>query len=408
MFHLSIATLFTYIFVYKFGRKKSAFWVFGFTMVYLASMHIYRMITNYEKWDIRDPTGIYMLSMCKFSFFAFSYEDGEKEDKDIYNPHHRSHKIVNLPSFFEYLSYIYFFPTSTYGPSIEYTDFIDYIYLKKQYANMSTKKNILLGFLRVLIAFVIIGFYGAFNSSFPPQFIGSEEFGSSNFLYKFIYVNLSSIFTKAKYYGGWTLTYGILIMGGVSYTEEEVENKETKKKEIKPSYQIGYIGSIIEIETSSNTRNIIVQWNHPCHLWLKYCLFLRLIYVKKFNFYRNYHLSSLVTFISSSFWHGFYPCYYVFFISFFFIQQASENLIKLGFYDWLHKQNIIIRGLVAVLVQYIINGLAIVFFAMKYKIIKMYLINTYGFPVFIVLFIYLISLLCLISSSKEDKEKKKI
>lgn len=393
--HLFIATLFTYTFVKFFGRKYSAFFVLSFTMIYLASMHLYRMITSYEVWDIRDPTGIYMLSMCKFSFFAFSYEDGEKDDKDIYNAHHRRNKIVKLPSFTEFFAYIYFFPTATYGPSIEYVDFIDFIYLNKHYKKMDKTKNIKLGILRVIIAFIIIGLYGAFNSKFATEFIGTKEFGASPFIYKFMYVNLSSWFTKAKYYGGWTLTYGILMILGVSYTEDEKGNS---------SYDIGYIGSIVTVETSSNPKNIIIQWNHPCHLWLKYSLFLRLINVKKFGLNKNIHLCSLITFVTSAIWHGFYPCYYFFFISFYFIQQASETLNKIGFYNWLSKQNVFVRGFACVVIQYMINGIAIIFFAMKWTVIKGYLINMMGLPLIMVMTLYVISIIAMKSTKMTKKD----
>jgi hypothetical protein len=48
----------------------------------------------------------------------------------------------------------------------------------------------------------------------------------------------------------------------------------------------------------------------------------------------------LLTFICSAIWHGFYKCYYYFFISFYFLQQSSEILNKCGFYNQLKQSNI--------------------------------------------------------------------
>ena len=83
--HIIITSIITYIFVLKYGRKKSAFYITFITLFYLATLHLYRLIYYYGRWDIRDPTSIYMMTVCKFCSFTFSYEDGDKNDKDIYN-----------------------------------------------------------------------------------------------------------------------------------------------------------------------------------------------------------------------------------------------------------------------------------------------------------------------------------
>jgi lysophospholipid acyltransferase len=44
------------------------------------------MLTDYGGWNI-DVTTIYMMSVCKFSMVAFSYEDGEKDDEVIKSSH---------------------------------------------------------------------------------------------------------------------------------------------------------------------------------------------------------------------------------------------------------------------------------------------------------------------------------
>ncbi len=47
------------------------------------------MIEDFGGWNL-DATTIYMMSICKFSSLAFSYEDGEKKDEEIKNSYHRS------------------------------------------------------------------------------------------------------------------------------------------------------------------------------------------------------------------------------------------------------------------------------------------------------------------------------
>ena len=57
-----------------------------------------------------------MMSICKFSSIAFSYEDGGKDIKELKNKHHQEYRIVQKPTLLEVLSFIYFYPTSIVGP----------------------------------------------------------------------------------------------------------------------------------------------------------------------------------------------------------------------------------------------------------------------------------------------------
>jgi lysophospholipid acyltransferase len=47
------------------------------------------MIVDYGGWRI-DVSTIYMMSICKFSAIAFSYEDGTVKDQDLKDEYMRS------------------------------------------------------------------------------------------------------------------------------------------------------------------------------------------------------------------------------------------------------------------------------------------------------------------------------
>ena len=87
--HIILATTLTYLFLLFFGRKLSAFWVLTLTVFHLSVLHIYRMLNDWGGWKL-DSTTIYMLSICKFSNLAFSYEDGGKSDGELKSSYHRS------------------------------------------------------------------------------------------------------------------------------------------------------------------------------------------------------------------------------------------------------------------------------------------------------------------------------
>lgn len=49
------------------------------SMALLSVYHIYRLITDYGSWTL-DVSTILMGNVCKYSLFAYSYQDGAEED----------------------------------------------------------------------------------------------------------------------------------------------------------------------------------------------------------------------------------------------------------------------------------------------------------------------------------------
>lgn len=87
IFHTFIASVFTYFFITYFGRKYSAFWVFCITFAHLSALSIEKHFSFFNTWTISSPATVYMMTICKYSSLAFSYEDGTKNDKDFINDH---------------------------------------------------------------------------------------------------------------------------------------------------------------------------------------------------------------------------------------------------------------------------------------------------------------------------------
>ena len=64
---------------------------------------------------------------------------------------------------------------------------------------------------------------------------------------------------------------------------------------------------------------MIDSWNHMTAVWLRYYVYERCPKI----FY-----PSLVTFMVSAFWHGFYPTYYVFFINAWLLTESARIVYK--------------------------------------------------------------------------------
>lgn len=59
--------------------RQCGFVVLLIAILLLSVYHIYRMIVDYGGWTL-DVSTILMGNVCKYSLFAFSYEDGGKTD----------------------------------------------------------------------------------------------------------------------------------------------------------------------------------------------------------------------------------------------------------------------------------------------------------------------------------------
>lgn len=401
--HTFISTISTYLFIHLYGRKKSAFYVLIGTLLYQSFLHIYRMIYDYGGWSIDDPTTIYMMTICKFSSLAFSYEDGEKDDSQFKNAHHRNYKIINKPNLLEIMSFVYFYPTSIIGPSIEYKDFINFIEEKGCYSHLPYDKIALNGFLYLILSFIEMGIYAVLTPKIPLTYIGQKEFGKKNFLYKIIYIYIAFVPLRAKYYSGWITAYTMLVINGIAYSE----TKDEKTGKIIQSFENGSYGSIVYNEFGINPKFKLVEWNKTIHLWLKYNILTRTINIDKKPFKGNFKLAALLTFIGSAVWHGYYPTYYFTFIFLYFYQVGNEPLDKVGFYNYAEK-NIVLNIVCRFFVQLLFDLIGTPFFNLEFGLFIQYLINTNFMIVFIILIWYFGIIKFVKVPGKKKEEDKKI
>lgn len=399
--HILISAIFTYLFIKYYGRKYTAYYVFIFSLLYLSYLHIKRMFRTYQGWKIDDPTTIYMMSICKFSSLAFSYEDGDKKEEEFKNNHHREYRIKERPSLLEVLSFVYFYPTSIIGPSIEYKDFITFIMETDCYSRLNENVFYILknGLLYFLGSFACMGFYAVLSNKLPVSRVVEEDFGKHNILYVLAYIYFCIPGVRARYYSGWLLSYSTVIFTGVAYTE-----KKDEKGNIIKSLDKGSYGSIVTCEWGINPKDSMTDWNNTIHLWLKYNVYTRVINIKKKPFHNNWAMASLLTFLSSAIWHGFYLTYYLTFGLLFFYQSGSYVLDKLGFYEWIYKTKFLIP------IASIFNGLAfetigIFFFNLTWDKAMLGAKNMKYYPIISIMGLYFISKMFKIPKEKK-KEKK--
>lgn len=69
-----------------------------------------------------------------------------------------------------------------------------------------------------------------------------------------------------------------------------------------------------KLETSNRVKDFLAAWNISAHMWLKHYIFMRILPTGKTSVSATAK-ASLITFIVSAIWHGFYPGFYMFFLA---------------------------------------------------------------------------------------------
>lgn len=305
---------------------------------------------------------------------------------------------MNRPSFFETLSFVYFYPTCIIGPSFDFKDFIDFIHFKNCYSRIPFGLTMMYGCGYLVLTIICMAIYAAFGKTYSLEYVGSTELGEYSLLYRLLYSNISIIAHRCKFYCAFLLAYTSLIFSGLAYGEmPRNKNDPPVLRAINGDYKItfdkGSYGSIYDCELGLNPKSKITNWNHSIHLWLKYYCFLRLINVNNKFLYGNFAFAGFMTYLLSAFWHGFYITYYIFFFGLYLYQTGNEIFDKLGLFEYIEKSqySYLLKFLIWFQAQFIINGLGVIFFLLKYDLFIQYMKNVYGLPMILAIAAFILS-----------------
>jgi lysophospholipid acyltransferase len=254
--------------------------------------------------------------MCKFSAFAFAYQDAYNYSKNNESISENQKKyMIKEFSILEYFSYIFFVSTSIMGPFFEFKDFIDFIYLRENYSKIPS--SIIPAIQRLATGFMWYGFYSYLSGFGNPKNLidAKNEFT----FYQKVFFFVCGLSQEWKYLGGFCLAESGIIACGLSYNSEkqDVVIKAERWDKIKSI-------SIRKLMSVNRVTTFFHYWNMSIHSFLKKYVYLRVI---SYNPKKPQKLmAALITFFCSAIWHGYYPAYFVTFLSFFFMQIIETQV----------------------------------------------------------------------------------
>lgn len=153
------------------------------------------------------------------------------------------------------------------------------------------------------------------SAVYNVEYLTSDKYMTYSLPRRIFQLYMLGVTARTKYYGVWTLTEGACILSGIGYNGIDPKTGRAKwdrLQNIRPW----------EVETAQNARAYLGHWNINTNMWLRNYMYLRVTPKGKKPGFR----ATLATFVTSAFWHGFYPGYYMTFVLASFVQTAAKSM----------------------------------------------------------------------------------
>ncbi|KAI9751387.1 MAG: lysophospholipid acyltransferase [Lichina confinis] len=301
-------------------------WIgFVFLMGHMSISHILRQYRATP--EVVDISGAQMVLVMKLSAFCWNVHDGQLP-QDGLSDFQRDRAIRELPGLLDYAGYVLFFPALLAGPSFDYAEYRRWIDTslfnvpagtdpskhpptrkKRRIPRSGTPATMkLVSGLLWILAFIKL------SSMYGPDRLASDEYRRSSFLYRVLLLHVFGIVARTKYYGVWALTEGACILSGLGYKGVDPKTGRVqwdRLVNVRPW----------AVETAQNSRAYLENWNINTNHWLRNYIYLRVTPKGKKPGFQ----ASMATFVTSAFWHGFYPGYYLTFVLASLLQTVAKS-----------------------------------------------------------------------------------
>lgn len=284
-----------------------------FLIAYCTVGHLHRQYINYLGYDL-DFTGPQMVITIKLYAMTYNLYDGylfSKGKEDRAAKKCAPFSLSELPGIVEYLGYTFNFATVLAGPAYEYKTYANacdgnLLYTAEKKPRGKIPGSIWPALKCLLTSIICLGLYVVGSAKFPlldpadPQnatpVIITEEFLAKPWIYRYFYMWVALFFIRQRYYFAWKNAEGA---NNIWYAGFEGFDKDGKVKGWENACNV----RIFEFETAPNVKTLSAMWNMKTANWLG-----RYVYMRTNG-------SLVATYGLSAFWHGFYPGYYMFFLS---------------------------------------------------------------------------------------------
>ncbi|XP_004572906.2 lysophospholipid acyltransferase 2b [Maylandia zebra] len=279
-------------------------------LTYLSLCQITRVYVFDYGMYTADFTGPMMVITQKITSLAFEIHDGMARKEEHLTAGQKILAIRRMPSLLEYFSYNCNFMGILAGPTCSYNDYIGFIegaprrcrdYKDERKSssklrhsepspNMEVVRKVTTSFFCLLVFLSVCKVFPV-ERNIDDNFIANTPFYA-----QVVYLYLSMLTTRPKYYFVWTLADAINNAAGFGFNGYDSDG----------SARWDLISNlrILKIEFATSFKVFLDNWNIQTAHWLKRVCYERC----------PYHPTA-ATFILSAMWHGAYPGYYLTFLT---------------------------------------------------------------------------------------------
>jgi hypothetical protein len=306
-----------------------------------------------------------MILTIKLTSIAFNLRDGTMRKADIdaaiaknnsRTAREQQHLSISyMPDPIEFLGWVYNPITFFAGPALEIREYLratnegypsvvgrtDHVH---QDSSNPFLNRIFMSLFKLIFGLVFMGVtavgmakfsnmqsWESINEWFPIDPAGTPlKEVAMNTIHRFGAIWIWMMFTRPRYYGAWYLAEGATIMAGYGY-----ENAEARALFNKPEtglLPVEWSGNnqvdVVHTELAMSISQVTRAWNQSTQRWLERYIYKRLP--------RTMNINLVTLYFVSAFWHGFYPGYYVFFMTVPFatvIERHARHKIRPLFFD---------------------------------------------------------------------------
>ncbi|XP_077126071.1 membrane-bound glycerophospholipid O-acyltransferase 1 isoform X1 [Ranitomeya variabilis] len=296
-----------------------------------------------------DFSGPLMIVTQKITTLAFQLHDGICKHPDMLSKQQLKDAIMRKPTFLEYISYHLNFMSILAGPCSNFNEYVGFIegrHIQSKlvgnkakdsttFTDPSPNKAVI---NKLLICVVSLILFLTVSKAVPLMYMLDDKFiEESSFLWKLVYLYISTMACKPKYYFAWTLADAVNNAAGYGFNGID-ENGQFRWDLISNL-------NIWNIEMATSFKMCIDNWNIQTAAWLK-----RVCYDRAPKYRTG------LTFILSAVWHGVYPGYYFTFLTAFPVMWAARGMRNIFRHYFISSK---VRKFVYDIITWIVTQLAI-------------------------------------------------
>ncbi|KAK6454421.1 MBOAT, membrane-bound O-acyltransferase family-domain-containing protein [Scheffersomyces xylosifermentans] len=301
-------------FITRYLRTSAMPWVnFLFLMLHLCYSHLHtQFFVEYDP-TIIDITGAQMVLVMKLSAFGWNIHDG-KQPKASLTQFAQERVVKKHPNLLPYIGYVFFYASLLTGPAFDYADYDKFIHStlfddvpdskrpgkrKRRIprSGVQSFKKTMQGFFWAIILLQLPKYVNL------PYVLSGEFYANHNFIYRIFYLWILGFGHRLKYYTIWLIAEGACILCGLGYNGYDTATDTFKWDRVQNIDPWAF-------ETGQNVHACLEAWNMNTNKWLKNYVYLRIARKGKKPGFK----STLFTFVTSAFWHGTRPGYYLTFV----------------------------------------------------------------------------------------------